>query len=206
MDNLIPASTTEVQNLIETDLIKFEESYATIQEADEYISLNLISSDKIRIKWESLSNEDKAACLRQSTKNLDGLMYKGVKKSDSQPLEFPRKKMCGYVMAIPRYYQSQDYDNGYLGGLNNNNNDGSKDITMACIENAMCIAYFNTLALSQREVDLRNISREKMGNVDVSYNGPANSRNQSLINAGIYSLKVKSILKNWLSDSRLSAC
>lgn len=205
MDNLTPVSENEIQELIEINLIKFEETYATIQEADDYIN-NYIIKDARTEKWNSLSNEDKARALRQSTQSLDGLRYKGVKKSDSQALEFPRKKVCGFVMAIPRYYQSQDYDNGYIGGLNNNNTDGSRDITKACIENALDSLYFLESALSRRDIELQNISRQKIGMNDTSFISPKESVNNSLISAGIYSPRVKSILKNWLSDSRFSTC
>jgi hypothetical protein len=64
--------------------------YVTLSEANSYITDTYVSTDELRIAWEGLSGEDKAALLRKSFQTIELLPFFGRKFSPSQPNAFPR--------------------------------------------------------------------------------------------------------------------
>lgn len=66
-------------------------TYTTVQEADQYIQDNYPSTDANRLKWDSLSEEDKEVYLRKACRVIEHLPLKGIKLDSSQLLQFPRK-------------------------------------------------------------------------------------------------------------------
>lgn len=64
--------------------------YVTLEQANEYIATHYISSDKLRITWESLSDADKSALLLKSFETIELLPFAGRKTVSGQPNAFPR--------------------------------------------------------------------------------------------------------------------
>lgn len=65
-------------------------SYVTREEADTYIKTFYLSSDAVRVSWESLSPEDQEALLARSLLFIEMLPYVGFKSDPEQVLSFPR--------------------------------------------------------------------------------------------------------------------
>lgn len=67
-------------------------AYADINEYDNLINTRFMSNNPIRKYWEALSNSDKESLIIGSTLKYDNetMLYKGVKQSSEQSLQFPR--------------------------------------------------------------------------------------------------------------------
>lgn len=63
--------------------------YATVEQADEYVTNYYLSTDNLRISWEAMSSQDKQVLLNKSEKTIDQLPFKG--KSEVQGKAFPRE-------------------------------------------------------------------------------------------------------------------
>lgn len=66
-------------------------SYATVEEANSYITSHYISTDASRLRWESLLTEDKQALLNKAHDVIEALPFTGCKTCVDQPDAFPRK-------------------------------------------------------------------------------------------------------------------
>lgn len=64
--------------------------YVTLEEANEYIRTHYLSSDELRIGWESLSDGDKTVLLNKSFQAIELLPFAGRKTSPEQQTAFPR--------------------------------------------------------------------------------------------------------------------
>ena len=64
--------------------------YVTLEEANEYVANHFMSSDVVRVAWESLSDDDKKVLLRNSCQAIDALTLRGRKTCTTQPGAFPR--------------------------------------------------------------------------------------------------------------------
>lgn len=64
--------------------------YVTLEDADEYVVTHFLSTDDLRISWESLTETDKEVLLRQSLDILESLPFTGRKTNVDQPYAFPR--------------------------------------------------------------------------------------------------------------------
>lgn len=64
--------------------------YVTLEQADEYIATHYISTDKLRLAWEDLDDEDKSALLLKSFETIELLPFAGRKTVAGQPNAFPR--------------------------------------------------------------------------------------------------------------------
>ncbi len=71
----------------EDTLVKFENTYATVEEADYYIRNFIPKKSMQYIEWFKLEDNDKAVLLKASTESLDKLLYQGSKLNNNQPLE-----------------------------------------------------------------------------------------------------------------------
>lgn len=74
--------------------------YVTIAEADEYVSSRYSSTSDDRLRWEGLSDDDKAAFLMQSVDALDTLPYLYRKTDYAQPNAFPRRGEATVPVAV----------------------------------------------------------------------------------------------------------
>ncbi len=66
-------------------------TYITLEDANTYISENLLSADSQRVKWESLNEDDRKACLMQAAQEIESLKFVGIKQAADQKMAFPRK-------------------------------------------------------------------------------------------------------------------
>lgn len=64
--------------------------YVTLEQADEYIATHYISTDDLRLTWEDLDDEDKAALLLRSFETIELLPFAGRKTVKGQENAFPR--------------------------------------------------------------------------------------------------------------------
>lgn len=64
--------------------------YVTLDEANQYIAENYMSTETLRISWEALDPADRATLLRRSFQVIELLPLTGHKTSPSQLTAFPR--------------------------------------------------------------------------------------------------------------------
>ena len=64
--------------------------YVDVQYADDYVSTHFLSTDSIRLNWESLADEDKEILLKRSFESIECLPYVGRKSNPNQTTAFPR--------------------------------------------------------------------------------------------------------------------
>lgn len=64
--------------------------YVTLEEANDYVSTHYLSSEYLRVGWETLSEEDRTVLLTKSFQALELLPFAGKKSKASQPNAFPR--------------------------------------------------------------------------------------------------------------------
>ena len=79
-------------------------SYIDVQEANQLITDYFMSTDPIRVFWESLSsNSDKESLIISSTKKYDrdSMCYKWFKQDVNQSLQFPRVDIYKNVIDCP---------------------------------------------------------------------------------------------------------
>lgn len=79
-------------------------SYITVQEADELIAQNFMSTDPIRVFWGNISEDsDKESLILNSTKKYDrdSMCYKWFKQDPDQPLQFPRIDIYKQIIECP---------------------------------------------------------------------------------------------------------
>lgn len=79
-------------------------SYIDVQEANQLITDNFMSTDPIRVFWESLSsNSDKESLILNSTRKYDrdSMCYKWFKQDVNQSLQFPRVDINKRVIDCP---------------------------------------------------------------------------------------------------------
>ena len=78
-------------------------AYADVNAYDDLIASRFMSTNPIRVFWESLSNEDKECLIVGSTLKYDrdSFNYKGYKQDRTQPLQFPRLLNSDDVISCP---------------------------------------------------------------------------------------------------------
>ena len=79
-------------------------SYIDVQEANQLITDYFMSTDPIRVFWESLSNDsDKESLILNSTRKYDrdSMCYKWFKQDVNQSLQFPRVDIYKNVIDCP---------------------------------------------------------------------------------------------------------
>ena len=179
------------------------DSYISLEDAEAHVTSMYTKGNKLYDSWMALSDEDKEAWLRRSTRALDRLKYQGEKKNYSQRLQFPRTHRnytggFGWAWAVSPYYDNQHIavsDQGFDDG-------GMGAIAEATIENAI---YGVVLDKSMSAINVANISgltSRKAGPITETYNrGSATSSNAL---KDIYTDKVYSILVQWVIGSHYS--
>ncbi len=71
-------------------LVVSENTYITIDEADELIATHLYRYNGLRLFWEILDDEEKEQYLTRSIEQIESLVFPGKKSRPMQPLTFPR--------------------------------------------------------------------------------------------------------------------
>lgn len=81
--------------------------YVDLEYADSYVETHFLSTDDLRLAWESLGEEDKAVLLQRSFESLESLPFTGHKLDPSQPNAFPR---CPYS-EVPEQIKAAQVEN-----------------------------------------------------------------------------------------------
>lgn len=171
-------------------------TYATVEEADGYITSHYLSTNAARQAWEALSTEDKTSALLRSCVALNSLKYNGRRAVAGQKLEFPRTSSQGITGVFYQQVFNPAYDQG-LAGYSATSSDGLDKAIMAQIENALWYVALDPQVTDGAKIAIRGLTSKKAGPISESY-GQTSVQAQE----GIYTKQVYSILSEWLSTSR----
>lgn len=181
------------------------DSYVTLEEAQAIAASTSLSTDKAYQKWLELSDGDKEVLLRNSCRDINSLKFNGRRKNLSQLLEFPRTDVTvpgiGYRMFIGQFADNGLYSSGSSDG-------GLASVKQAQVINAVYAGYYNDLTTEQIGINIQGITSKRAGPISETYNRSNNGRYSTASNEdalmGIYTTKVYSILRPWLTDSYIS--
>lgn len=180
-------------------LVVGEDSYVTLEEAEELITRSSLSTDAAYQKWISLSDSDKEVLLRNSCRDIDNLKFNGRRKSLGQKLEFPRVDSMpsgiGYRLFVGQFYDNGLYGSGSVDG-------GLSLVRQAQVVNAVYAGLFNDEVNELIGYNIQGLTSKKAGPIAETYNRNNQDSDDALI--GIYTRKVYSILTPWLSSARYS--
>lgn len=91
MDEDVRDPVTPEEEPIDPGMSTFGQlGYVTLEEADQYVSENYMSTEALRTSWEALEPADRAALLRRSFQIIELLPFVGHKTSPEQLCAFPR--------------------------------------------------------------------------------------------------------------------
>lgn len=149
-------------------------SYVTIDEADEYFSGKLYTSE-----WDSSDTGRKEKALREACRRIERLQFKGKKASESQALAFPRllsiKNRTGGIIG---YFTSVMDGNG--------NPYVPLEVKHAQCEEALALLkYGNSARIKAQE---QNVVRVSIGNISEEYK----------TGLKLFSTEAYEMLKPWL--------
>ena len=73
-------------------------TYFTVEEADEIMNEEFMSTDEESVYWNSLTNDkDKEVLIKKATALMEKLMYVGIKDNTSNEMKWPRKIDCKLI-------------------------------------------------------------------------------------------------------------
>lgn len=75
-------------------------TYVDVAYADAYVTTHFLSTDSLRLNWETLSDDDKEVLLQRSFEAIESLPFSGHKSDPSQPNVFPRCPATEVPIAI----------------------------------------------------------------------------------------------------------
>jgi len=180
------------------------DSYVTLAEADSYVENNYMSTSNEMETWSGLQDSDKEVVLRQSCLSLNNLKYTGSKQRNGQKLAFPRMQRYGVGPGVATtLFVSQFTDNSLVdqGGSTNEQRTGISVAKDAQIENAIAYVQLKPKAIQDtRERRLSGLTSKRAGSIAETYDNKREDRFDNPEN-GIYSSKVKVLLKAWLTES-----
>lgn len=183
------------------DLQKGINTYVTLEEADGYVRDNYPSKSVEYTSWfgNGLSEDDKKAMLVQSCRSLNNIKYTGGKRRAGQPLAFPRVRRYGMGPSmITTIFVSQFGDNSLSDSVGLDN--GLVVAGYAQIENAIAYSGMSTSTITEsRERRLSGLASEKVGSVSKTYN--IKDTDVDEVEGGIYTKKVRIILRAWVTES-----
>lgn len=180
-----------------------KDSYVTLEEAEKLISENFISTDDVYVFWRELSDQDKEALLRQSTRNIDRLKFTGRRRTPGQILEFPRVNMMpsGYGY---RLFIGQLWDNGLYSPYGTVDG-GLIAVSIAEVLNAAYAGYYNKAMNTSTEQGILGLTSKKAGPIAETYGKNTTSGLDTAdAQMGIYTKQVYSLLNSWLSSARIT--
>ena len=76
------------------------DTYVTVEEADRFIETYYPEFDDLAIVWGVLTEREKASYLYTSVQQMEALVLSGVRLNASQPLQFPRKILNFWCLAV----------------------------------------------------------------------------------------------------------
>ena len=160
-------------------LIVGTDTYISLDDAQEYLSENYISTDEKLIAWNALSDMDKEILLRKALKTIEAQPYAGFKACSTQTLEFPR---AIYTMIPYDVYEPSGIwpDNWYV-----------QSEVPSTVKYAQCEIAFETASGTSNRVKLQRqgVKSFSLGNLSETYSGASNS---------IVSHEAKELLKPYI--------
>lgn len=164
-----------------SELIVGTNSYVTLEEAEQYIADYYLTTDNLRIQWNSLPTEDKQTALRKSARLIDALPLVGRKATNTQTMAFPRIRrgpMClgAEAGAIPQEVK-----------------DSQVEQTLFSLD-SVAANQVATRAALQRQ----GVSSFTLGDLSESYGGNTLASYTSYVTSSC-SNKVLVLLSDWLS-------
>lgn len=155
------------------------DTYISLDDAQEYLSENYISTDEKLIAWNALSDTDKEILLRKALKIVDSQPYTGFKVQTTQTLEFPR---AIYTMIPSDVYEPSGIwpENWYV----------QSEVPDA-VKYAQCEIALETASGTSNRVKLQRqgVKSFSLGNLSETYSGASNS---------IVSHEAKELLKPYI--------
>lgn len=155
------------------------DTYISLDDAQDYLSENYISTDEKLIAWNALSDMDKEILLRKALKTIEAQPYVGFKACSTQTLEFPRALYTSIPQDI--YAPSQIWpDNWYV-----------QSEVPSAVKYAQCEIAFETASGTSNRVKLQRqgVKSFSLGNLSETYSGASNS---------IVSHEAKELLKPYI--------
>ena len=144
--------------------------YVTIAEANDYIAAHYLSTDPLRVSWDSLTDEYKQVFLTRSYDAIEMLPLRGRKASCSQQTAFPRWPDT----TIPECVKSAQIENALE----------------LCNSSEEVEEYHRMRQLGVTEYKIGNFS-EKLGDASADAN--------LMLSSGIVSFKAMQLLRPFLS-------
>ena len=77
-------------------------SYISADEANAFVSENLLSAENQRVAWELLSTDDKELYLKRAAEEIESLKFVGIKYDEGQKMAFPRKYILHEDEEVPQ--------------------------------------------------------------------------------------------------------
>ena len=180
-------------------LVVGENSYVTLEEAEQIMGSSFISTDTAYQKWQTLPDSDKEVILMNSCRDINNLKFEGRRRNVGQKLEFPRTSDVvagiGYRLFISQFVDNGLYGNGVGDG-------GLSLVKTAQVINAVYASVFNEQVYSVIGAGIQGLSSKKAGPIAETYN--RNTQEMKDAQNGIYTTKVYSILTPWLSSVRMA--
>ena len=151
--------------------------YATVEQANKYVSKHYISTDPLRTSWNALSDEDKQVILNVSAEAINSLPYPGRKLDPTQENAFPRYPS----LLVPTAIIAAQIENA----ISVSDSSSSEDAAL----------YQRMWSFGIASYSIGNLS-ESVGNAS----GGASLSAQMLQN-GIYSTKAQALLKPFMGGA-----
>ena len=144
--------------------------YVTIAEANDYIAAHYLSTDSLRVSWDSLTDEYKQVLLTRSYDAIEMLPLRG------------RKASCGQQTAFPRWPDTTI----------------PECVKSAQIENALELGNPSEEAGEYRHMRQLGVTEYKIGNFSEKL-GDASADMNLMVSSGIVSFKAMQLLRPFLS-------
>lgn len=207
-----------MHDLTDYPKIQGENSYVTVEEADQIVARYFRSDDPVRIKWlgkpstdpevpsiPPLPVEDKEILLLRSLEYIDSLRFRGRKADIGQMLQFPRfAQGIGFsVIFLP--FIPQAYDPNVLSDDYGSPDGGLKVAKKAQAVNAAFGAMTDTsqVALNIYAREVTGVSSLRSGSLSETYTS-LSPRARAILAGNFAPDIVDNILKDWLSSSKFA--
>jgi hypothetical protein len=168
-------------------LIPGTDSYASLAEADTYVTDHYLSTDPIRVAWEALDDADKEALLRGSCLAIESLAFTGIKLNFSQPLQFPRQPDAVYD-SFHRDWQNIDWS--YVDYVSEDLVAGviPQEVKYAQTETALAMTSTNSSDVQRLKLQQQGVTSFRIGDLSETYGkiGSSNIRRLGSEKANTY--------------------
>lgn len=149
--------------------------YVTIEEANAYVASRYASVDADRLRWEGLSDDDKAVYLLRSVEAFEGLPFQG------------RKAVLTQTYAFPRYFGSREYYTDF---------DALSipdDVKNAQVENALALSDGDTSSAQYEKMKLYGVTAYSISDFSETLSGGGTGH------LGVTSSKASQMLQKYIS-------